>query len=100
MLWDPRGTVTETGPGAGELRETGRTWLLPLYVLPLYLLALAGVFRAPTRLTVLSVALLAYVGLTAIAFAGATRYRAPWDFLLALLAAAALDRFFVSRASR
>jgi 4-amino-4-deoxy-L-arabinose transferase-like glycosyltransferase len=100
MLWDPRGTVTESGPGSGELRETARLWLLPLYVLPLYLLALVGVVRAPSRFTVLAVALLAYVSLTAVVFAGATRYRAPWDFLLALLAAAAVERFLRARASR
>lgn len=100
MLWDPRGTVTEGGPGAGGLRETAREWLLPLYMLPLYLLAVAGAFRAPSRLTVLAVALLAYVGLSAVVFAGATRYRAPWDFLLALLAAAALDSYLRARASR
>jgi 4-amino-4-deoxy-L-arabinose transferase-like glycosyltransferase len=100
MLWDPRGTVTESGPGAGGLRETARTWLLPLYMLPLYLLAVVGAFRAPTRLTVLAVALLAYAGLAALVFAGATRYRAPWDFLFALLAAAAVDHYLRARASR
>jgi 4-amino-4-deoxy-L-arabinose transferase-like glycosyltransferase len=100
MLWDPRGTVTESGPGSGELRETARVWLLPLFVLPLYLLALVGAVRAPSRFTVLAVALLAYVSLTAVVFAGATRYRAPWDFLLALLAAAAVEGFLRARASR
>ena len=100
MLWDPRGTVTESGPGSGGLREKARIWLLPLYVIPLYLLALTGVVRAPSRFTVLAVAMLAYVSLTAVVFAGATRYRAPWDFLLALLAAAAVERFLRTRASR
>ena len=36
--------------------------------------------------------LLAYQTLCAAAFVGATRYRIAWDFLLAVLAAAALDR--------
>jgi hypothetical protein len=41
---------------------------------------------------VLTVALLGYVALAALVFAGATRYRASWDFLLALLAAPVLLR--------
>jgi len=36
--------------------------------------------------------LLAYQRLAALVFVGATRYRVTWDFLLALLAAAALTR--------
>ena len=32
-------------------------------------------------------------------FAGATRYRVPWDFVLALLAGAAADRYLPRRAS-
>jgi hypothetical protein len=31
-------------------------------------------------------------------FAGTTRYRVPWDFVLALLAAAAVERFLQRRA--
>ena len=32
-------------------------------------------------------------------FAGTTRYRVPWDFVLALLAGAAIDRYLTRRAS-
>jgi len=39
---------------------------------------------------VLCVLLLAYQTAVAMIFVGVTRYRVPWDFLLALLAAAAL----------
>ena len=42
-----------------------------------------GLFVVPRRFVVLSVALLAYKTLAALVFAGATRYRVPWDFLLA-----------------
>ncbi len=38
----------------------------------------------------LFVALLAYNTLAALVFAGATRYRVPWDFVLALAAGAAV----------
>ena len=53
-----------------------------------YALALAGAFVLPRRLVALAVLLLGYDTLTAMAFAGETRYRIPWDFLLALAASA------------
>ena len=56
----------------------------------LYLLAIAGLFFAPRRFVALAVALLAYNTIVATIFAGTVRYRVPWDFLLALLAAFAL----------
>jgi hypothetical protein len=92
MLWDPRVTKTEGGAGAGGFQDTARTWIAPLYFLPLYALALLGVRRVPRELAVLAVSLLVYVTLAALVFAGATRYRASWDFLLALLAAPVLVR--------
>lgn len=92
MLWDPRTTLTEGRPEAGSFVDTARSWVQPLYTLPLYVLAAAGIALVPRALAVLAAGLLAYGTLTAMAFAGATRYRAPWDFLLALLAAAALVR--------
>ena len=39
----------------------------------------------PRRLALFGVALLAYQTLVAMGFAGATRYRVPWDFLIALV---------------
>jgi hypothetical protein len=100
MLWDPRGTRTEGGPGAGGFRETAREWLLPLYAVPLFALAAWGLLRVPRPVAVLAVALLAYVTLTAMVFAGATRYRAPWDPVLAVLAGAAIARLLRDRAAR
>ena len=52
----------------------------------------SGVIRLPRRFVVLAVGLLAYQTVAAMVFAGATRYRVPWDFLLALLAARRADR--------
>jgi hypothetical protein len=43
--------------------------------------------------------LLGYQTLIAMLFAGATRYRVPWDFLVALLAAAGIDAI-ASRVAR
>jgi dolichyl-phosphate-mannose-protein mannosyltransferase len=85
--WDPRPTRTATDAG-GRLRE----WVQAPYTSLLYALALAGLAVAGTRLAVLALTLLAYDTLAALAFVGATRYRAPWDFVLALLAACALAR--------
>jgi len=90
MYWGPRGTQAQGRPGAGTWLDTARDWALPLYMLALYAGAAVGIWRLPRRFVVLAVGLLAYQTLAAMVFAGATRYRAPWDFLLALLAAGAL----------
>jgi hypothetical protein len=57
----------------------------------LYALALIGLFVAPRPFVVLTLLLLLYQTAAAWAFVGATRYRIAWDFLLALLATAALQ---------
>ena len=100
MLWDPRPIRTETGPDAGGNRSL-RTWAEASYTIPLFLLALLGLgLRAvPDRFLVLALVFLVYETLAAMLFAGATRYRVPWDFVLALLAAAAVDRVLGRRSS-
>jgi 4-amino-4-deoxy-L-arabinose transferase-like glycosyltransferase len=90
MLWDPRVLRTEGRPEAGGTVDDARTWVQPLYEIPLYALALVGLFLVPRRVAVLIVALLLYQTLAAVGFAGATRYRVPWDFTLALAASATL----------
>ena len=90
MLWNPRATQNEGSPGRGTIVELARKTVAPAYTLPLFALALFGAWRRRGLVVALFVTLLAYVTFTAVVFAGATRYRAPWDFLLALLAAAAL----------
>ena len=54
------------------------------------MLALIGFFVIPRRIAALFAALLAYNTLAALVFAGATRYRVPWDFVLALAAGASV----------
>jgi 4-amino-4-deoxy-L-arabinose transferase-like glycosyltransferase len=93
MLWDPRVTQTEDRAGAGGLRDTLRTWSA-VYFVPLFLLGALGLFLVRRDLAVLIVALLAYGTLAAMVFAGTTRYRVPWDFLLAVPAAAVLVRLW------
>ena len=90
LLWDPRATRTEGRRGAGGFSDAARSWLQPLHTIPLYVLALASLLLVPRRFAALALALLAYQTLAAAGFAGATRYRVPWDFLLAVGAGAAL----------
>jgi hypothetical protein len=97
FLWDPRAHETQGRSGKGTWRDTARRVVEPIWAVPVMLLAVAGLFLAADRLfALLAGSLLVYNTLAAMIFAGTTRYRVPFDFLLALLAAAALDRL-VSR---
>ena len=90
MEWDPRTTASATDSGRGFIRS----WAQPLYMSFIYALGLLGLAVAPRRFVALVLAVLAYQTLAAVAFVGATRYRVATDFLIALLAAAALDWAF------
>jgi 4-amino-4-deoxy-L-arabinose transferase-like glycosyltransferase len=98
MLWDPRARTYEVRPsGSAEVRPVGgtlelaSTWGQGLFIAVLYALALVGSFRVKSGFLALALTLLAYQTVAAMVFAGTTRYRAPWDFLLALLATAGLQ---------
>jgi hypothetical protein len=67
-----------------------REWAQPAYSIALFVLGILGVWLLPGRLALFGVVLLAYQTLVAMGFAGATRYRVPWDFLIALAATAAV----------
>jgi hypothetical protein len=92
LLWQPSVFETSGRPGSGTSLDAGRRIAEPAYMIVLYVLALAGLFVAPRAFVALALLLLAYQTACAAAFVGATRYRVAWDFLLALLAAAALTR--------
>jgi Dolichyl-phosphate-mannose-protein mannosyltransferase len=92
MLWSPTFSVDSDDTGRGRLAELGRDVGEPVFMVAVYALALAGAFLVPRRFLALVLLLEAYSTLAAIAFAGTVRYRAPFDFLLALLAGAALVR--------
>jgi 4-amino-4-deoxy-L-arabinose transferase-like glycosyltransferase len=92
MLWSPR-LGAENTPGQSHARKI----VEPLYVVPLYLLALLGLFFVPAQFRALALIFAGYETLAAWVFAGTTRYRVPWDFVLALLAAAAIERVPFSR---
>jgi hypothetical protein len=93
MLWDPRVRQEDSPSGFGGIRS----WVEPVYVVPLYLLALAGLFVVPRAFRALALIFAGYETLAAWVFAGTTRYRVPWDFVLALLAAAAIARLPFAR---
>jgi hypothetical protein len=90
MLWSPTFSVDSDDPGRGRIAELGRDVGEPVYMVAVYLLAIAGAFLVPRRFVALVLLLEGYSTLAAMAFAGTVRYRAPFDFLLALLAAAAI----------
>jgi hypothetical protein len=88
MLWSPVPRESdESGSGTARL---ARKTIEPAFVIVLYLLAIAGFFVAPPHFVGLAALMLAYNTLAAMVFAGTARYRTPWDFLLAILAAFAL----------
>ena len=87
MEWDPRTTSSATDSGHGAVRSLAQ----PLYTAFLYALGLIGLFVGPGRFVVLAAAVLVYQTAAAMTFVGATRYRVATDFLIALLAAAALE---------
>ena len=89
-LWQPSVVQVTGRPGAGTWLDTARNVAEPAFMVPLYLLAVVGLFLVPRFFAVLAGTLLLYQTLVAMLFVGETRYRAPWDFLTALLAARAL----------
>ena len=100
MLWSPFLSVSADDPAQQGLSDLLQRTVEPAFVLALYALALWGAFIAPRRFVALAVLLLAYNTLAAMVFAGTVRYRAPWDFVLALLAAFALERAWAVLRSR
>jgi 4-amino-4-deoxy-L-arabinose transferase-like glycosyltransferase len=100
-LWQPSVVETRGRPGAGSWLDTLRSWGEPAYMIPLYILGAVGLFLVPRYLAALAVLMLGYQTLVAMLFVGETRYRVPWDFLIALFAATAAVRLVARvRASR
>jgi hypothetical protein len=90
MLWNPSVTPSDTRDVAEDWLNTLRSSVEPLWMILVYALALWGLTRVPRLVAALALTLLAYQWLTAMLFVGATRYRVPWDVVLALLAGAAV----------
>jgi 4-amino-4-deoxy-L-arabinose transferase-like glycosyltransferase len=92
LLWQPNVIETTGRNGAGTSLDIGRRVFEPIYMWGLYALAAVGLFFAPGGFLVLALLLLAYQSACAAVFVGATRYLVAWDFLVALLAGAAVKR--------
>jgi hypothetical protein len=92
MLWSPFLTVAADDPGQQGLSNLAQRTVEPAFVILLYAFALWGAFLAPRRYVALAALLLGFNTGMAMVFAGTVRYRAPWDFVLAVLAAFALER--------
>jgi 4-amino-4-deoxy-L-arabinose transferase-like glycosyltransferase len=90
MLWSPKQTRTQSGPEATA--GTFRQWIEAVWAIPVYVLALTGLFLVPRMFASLAALFLLYNTAAAWVFAGATRYRIAFDFVLALLAGEAIDR--------
>jgi Dolichyl-phosphate-mannose-protein mannosyltransferase len=88
MLWSP--VPRESDASGSDMAKRARHTVEPGFVIALYALAIVGLFLAPPHFVALAALMLVYNSLAAMVFAGTVRYRAPWDFLLALLAAFAL----------
>jgi 4-amino-4-deoxy-L-arabinose transferase-like glycosyltransferase len=96
MEWDPRTTASATDSGHGAIRSLAQ----PLYTSVLYALALIGIFVTARWFVGLALAVLAYQTLAAVVFVGATRYRIATDFLIAVLAAGAIEWALARRRRR
>jgi 4-amino-4-deoxy-L-arabinose transferase-like glycosyltransferase len=97
MLWNPK-VERDAGPSASV--DPLRRYVEPVWVIVLYALALAGLWFVDTPFRVLAFVFVGYNTIAAWVFAGTTRYRIPFDFVLALLAAAVLERVPLPRFSR
>lgn len=101
MLWDPRAFETNNADvTGGSVLSLMRRWVVPAYMIPLYALSLIGLVVVRRRVAALAIVFLAYNTGAAMVFAGATRYRVPFDFLFALLAAGAVVKLVERRRAR
>jgi 4-amino-4-deoxy-L-arabinose transferase-like glycosyltransferase len=93
VLWDPRVNDFEGSNGDTSGLAQLRMYVEGPYMAIVFLLAAIGIFRVPRWFAALALLFLAYETLAAAVFAGQTRYRVPWDFVLVLLAAYAAVSF-------
>lgn len=81
MLWNPKVSPSDTSDDSTSVLTRLRASVEPIYT---------ALVLVPRRFAALALTVLGYQWLMAVIFVGATRYRVPWDFVVALLAAAAL----------
>jgi hypothetical protein len=100
LLWDPRGNTFLGNQGAGGALDRIRSDGEGIFMSLVFLLALAGLALVPRRFAALALLFVLYETAAAVVFAGQTRYRVAWDFILAVLAAAAIERIVAARRAR
>jgi hypothetical protein len=93
LLWDPRVNDFAGSEGSGGTLDHARKYVEGTYMAIFFALGAIGLFRVPRAFAVLALGFLAYETLAAAVFAGQTRYRVPWDFVIMLLAAYAAVSF-------
>jgi 4-amino-4-deoxy-L-arabinose transferase-like glycosyltransferase len=91
-LWQPSVVEVTDRRGQGTWLDTMRSVAEPVYMIVLYVFGAAGLFLVARSFALLAVLLLGYQTVVAMLFVGETRYRVPWDFVIALLASYALVR--------
>ncbi len=91
MLWRPTFTVDDDAGAHEGLAGTVRRLVEPIYMTLVYALAVAGAWLVPRRFLALALLLVGTNTVMAMVFAGTVRYRAPFDFLLAISAAFAIE---------
>jgi 4-amino-4-deoxy-L-arabinose transferase-like glycosyltransferase len=91
-FWQPQVVGVTDRPGQGTWLDTMRFYAEPAFMIVLFVLGAVGLFLVPRWFAALALSVLAYQTAVAMLFVGETRYRVPWDFLVALLASSALLR--------
>ncbi len=84
LLWQPNVLETEGRPGAGPGRTRRGRRGARVHGRPLRVRPRRASSSLPRSFVVLTLLLLGYQTFVAMLFAGATRYRVPWDFLIAI----------------
>jgi 4-amino-4-deoxy-L-arabinose transferase-like glycosyltransferase len=96
LLWDPRVNDFAGSQGSGGSLDSARKYIEGTYMAIAFLLGVIGLARVPRFFAALALCFLAYETLAAAVFAGQTRYRVPWDFVIMLLAAFPLSQLLYS----
>jgi 4-amino-4-deoxy-L-arabinose transferase-like glycosyltransferase len=91
-LWQPSVVEVTDRRGQGTWLDTMRSVAEPVYMIVLYVFGAVGLFLVARSFALLAVLLLGYQTVVAMLFVGETRYRVPWDFVIALLASYAVLR--------
>jgi 4-amino-4-deoxy-L-arabinose transferase-like glycosyltransferase len=99
MLWSPtvRKEQADAGSSGGLARY--RSLVEALWAVPVFLLAALGLALVRAPFLRLAIVFLVYETVAAWVFAGTTRYRIAWDFVLVVLAVGGIETLLSRRAA-